>query len=47
LSGCAAVGVPTHISNTAIAAKQLAAHLKASPSVASASAAYNPADPAG
>jgi hypothetical protein len=47
LSGCVAVGVPTHISNTAIAAKQLAAHLKASPGVASASAAYNPADPAG
>jgi hypothetical protein len=47
LSGCAAVGVPTHISDTANAAKQLATHLKASPGVATASAAYNPADPAG
>jgi hypothetical protein len=47
LSGCAVVGVPTHIDATAVAAKELAAHLKASPGVASASAAYNPADPAG
>jgi hypothetical protein len=47
LSGCAAVGVPTHIDATAVAAKELAAHLEASPGVASASAAYNPADPAG
>jgi hypothetical protein len=47
LSGCAAVGVPTHISDTATAAKQLAIHLKASPGVVSASAAYNPTDLAG
>jgi hypothetical protein len=47
LSGCAAVGVPTHIDATAVAAKELATHVKASPGVASASAAYNPADPAG
>jgi hypothetical protein len=47
LTGCAAVGVPTHIDATAVAAKELAAHLKASPGVVSASAAYNPADPEG
>ena len=47
LSGCAVVTVPQHVTDTAVAASHLADRLKKSPDVASASAAYNPADSAG
>ncbi|HEX4442077.1 MAG TPA: hypothetical protein VHZ81_00760 [Galbitalea sp.] len=47
LSGCAVVSVPQHVTDTAIAAHQLAEYLKKSPGVTSASAAYDPADSSG